>query len=464
MRKLLIVNFLVIFLAAFQTSSLAQNHDHSGHDHSDHSDHDHGSHDGHNHDAHAGHDNGSHAGHDHGSAHAHDGHAGHEHRICGELAHHPFNAGETALHHIADANVFTIGPLHIPLPVVLYSKDQGLSVFNTNKFKNELLAHHADGHQAYNGYVLAGGTIKRIDPTYLVAGKSFNSNGAVPIEGVVHKVEVIDGKNMDVYYACDGNNLWKLESKSTLDGGLFGGGLTSFTDFSPTKNVVSMILVCLFLFLVFRRVAKAYKKRAGKEPKGLQSLMETFVVFIRDEVAIPFIGHKWEKYFGLLCSIFFFIVGLNLFGQIPFFGNANVTGNLAVTAVLAIIAFLVTNICGNSHYWGHLFNPPGVPFFVKLILVPVELLGIFIKPITLMLRLFANISAGHIVLVVFVGLIFVFGQEGNNILGGYATGIGSVLLSLFMMAIELIVAFVQAFVFTLLTASYIGAATEEAHH
>ena len=187
-------------------------------------------------------------------------------------------------------------------------------------------------------------------------------------------------------------------------------------------------------------------------------------MFIRDEVAIPFLGeHKWEKYFGLLASIFFFIVGLNLFGQIPFFGNANVTGNLAVTAVIAIIAFFVTNISGNRHYWGHLFNPPGVPLFVKIILVPVELMGVFIKPITLMLRLFANIAAGHIVLVVFVGLIFVFGKEGTNMFGGYATGIGSVLLSLFMMAIELIVAFVQAFVFTLLT-SYIGAATEEAHH
>lgn len=456
MRKFLVVNFLVLFLAAFQTSSLAQNHDHSGHDHSSHAGHDHGSHDGHDHGSHAGHDHDSHAG------------SGHDHHpavLCGVKVNHDFNPGETALHHISDANVFTIGPLHIPLPVILFAKDQGLSVFTTNKFHNDLVSAHADGHQAYKGYVLHGGVIKRIMPDYTVNGATFNATGATPIAGIVHQVEQVEGKDKDVFYACDGNALWKLEAKSTLDAGLFGGGMTSFTDLSPTKNVVSMILVCLFLFLVFRKVAKAYKTREGQEPKGLQSLMETFVVFIRDEVAIPFIGeHKWEKYFGLLASIFFFIVGLNLFGQIPFFGNANVTGNLAVTAVLAIIAFFVTNISGNSHYWGHLFNPPGVPFFVKLILVPVELLGIFIKPITLMLRLFANIAAGHIVLVVFVGLIFVFGNEGANVVGGYATGIGSVLLSLFMMAIELIVAFVQAFVFTLLTASYIGAATEEAHH
>ncbi len=471
MRKFLIINLLVILVACFQTSVMAQNHDHSGHNHSSHDGH---SHAGHDHSSHAGHDHGSHAGHDHeshaGHDHAHDGHGAH-HMVCGVESDHSFDIGATALHHIADANVFTIGPLHIPLPVILYSKDQGVNVFTTKKFHNATLAHHADGHIAHNGYVLHGGTIKRIDPTYKVNGQSFNSNADVDIKGYVWQPAPIydkdgkdTGKTKETAFACDGKNLWKLENSSTADFGLFGGGFTSFIDFSLTKNVVSMLLICLLLFFVFRSVARAYAKREGKEPKGLQSLMEVFVVFIRDEVAIPFLGHKWEKYFGLLASIFFFIVGLNLFGQIPFFGNANVTGNLAVTAVIAIIAFIVTNINGNGHYWGHLLNPPGVPFFVKIILVPVELMGIFIKPITLMLRLFANIAAGHIVLVVFVGLIFVFGKEGTNIFGGYATGIGSVLLSLFMMAIELIVAFVQAFVFTLLTASYIGAATEEAHH
>jgi F-type H+-transporting ATPase subunit a len=473
MRKFLIINLLVVLVACFQTSAIAQNHDHSSHDHSGHN---HSSHEGHDH---SGHNHSNHTGHNHGSESDHD-HANHDgdhdhgehHMVCGEEADHSFNIGATALHHISDANVFTIGPLHIPLPVILWSKDQGLNVFTTKKFHNHTLAHHADGHIAHKGYVLHGGTIKRIDPTYKAHGKTFDASKDVDITGYLFKPAAVyddegndTGKTKEAAFACDGNNLWKLEDSSKADGGLFGGGLSSFIDFSLTKNVVSMLLICMLLFIVFRRVAKAYAKREGKEPKGLQSLMEVFVVFIRDEVAIPFLGeHKWEKYFGLLASIFFFIVGLNLFGQIPFFGNANVTGNLAVTAVIAIIAFFVTNISGNRHYWGHLFNPPGVPLFVKIILVPVELMGVFIKPITLMLRLFANIAAGHIVLVVFVGLIFVFGKEGTNMFGGYATGIGSVLLSLFMMAIELIVAFVQAFVFTLLTASYIGAATEEAHH
>ena len=161
-------------------------------------------------------------------------------------------------------------------------------------------------------------------------------------------------------------------------------------------------------------------------------------------------------------SLFFFILGLNLFGQIPFFGGSNVTGNLAVTMVLAVITFIVVNINGNKHYWEHIFWMPGVPAWVKTILTPVEFLGIFIKPLTLMLRLFANITAGHMVIVIFVGLIFMFGkgQWGASL----GTAVGSTLLTVFMMSIELLVAFIQAFVFTILTASYIGAATEEAHH
>jgi F-type H+-transporting ATPase subunit a len=162
-------------------------------------------------------------------------------------------------------------------------------------------------------------------------------------------------------------------------------------------------------------------------------------------------------------AIFFFILGLNLFGQIPFFGGSNVTGNLGVTAVLAIFAFIITNVNGNRHYWEHVFWMPGVPAWVKTILTPVEFLGLFIKPFTLMLRLFANITAGHMVIIIFVSLIFVFGKSGSVPAGAYGAAIGSTLLTLFMMSIELLVAFIQAFVFAILTASYIGAAIEEHH-
>jgi F-type H+-transporting ATPase subunit a len=176
------------------------------------------------------------------------------------------------------------------------------------------------------------------------------------------------------------------------------------------------------------------------------------------------VGHKWEKYLPFLMSLFFFILGLNLFGQIPFFGGSNVTGNLGVTMVLAIITFLLVNLNGNRHYWQHILWMPGVPAWVKSILTPVEVLGVFIKPLTLMLRLFANITAGHMVIVIFVSLIFLFGKSGESAPASYGTAVGSTVLTLFMMSIELLVAFIQAFVFTILTASYIGAATEDEHH
>jgi len=193
--------------------------------------------------------------------------------------------------------------------------------------------------------------------------------------------------------------------------------------------------------------------------------MEPIFIFIQDEVAKPFLGPKWEKFLPLLLSLFFFILGLNLFGQIPFLGGSNVTGNLGFTAVLALITFIVVTINGNKNYWSHIVWMPGVPAIIKiLILTPVEILGMFIKPFTLMLRLFANITAGHIVVMAFVGLIFMFGKLGESLGGGVVGAVVSIPLTIFIMAIELLVAFIQAYVFTLLTASYIGAATEEHHH
>lgn len=415
--------------------SMSAQHNHDGHDHSGHD--------------HSGHD---HSGHDH-AAHAH--HATKGNHGCGAGHNGEFDVAETAMHHISDANVYSIGPLQIPLPIMLKS-DDGWELGTSAKFKPDLLG-HGDGNVGHNRYVLHGGIVKRI------ANPSFPM-GEFEVKGFRHGKLEIDGKEKDVSYVCIGDKEELLEQKSTFDGGLFGGGITSYKDFSLTKNVVSMLLVCLFLFWIFRRAAKAYAGQEGKAPKGLQGMLETFVVFIRDEVAIPFLGPKWEKYFTFLLSVFFFILGLNLFGQVPFFGGSNVTGNLAVTMVLAILTFLIVNISGNAHYWKHLLVAPGVPFFVKLIIIPVELMGVFIKPLTLMLRLFANITAGHIVMVVFIGFIFIFGKSGESIGGASGAAVGSTLLTLFMMAIELIVALVQAFVFTILTASYIGAATEEVEH
>lgn len=377
-------------------------------------------------------------------SHAHDTHGG------------EFDPGATAFHHISDANVYSIGPWSIPLPCFLYAPHHGWDVFSSSKFEFSGDS-HANGHKAYNQYVLDGGTVKR------VADHSFPS-GSVDIGGIMHVEEEVDGQKKDVAYVCYNGSPYQLDDKSTADGGVFGGGITSFYDFSMTKNVVSLLIVFLFLSWLFLKIAKAYKTRDGQAPSGLQSLVEPVFVFIQDEVAKPFLGKKYMKFLPLLMALFFFILGLNLFGQIPFFGGSNVTGNLAFTMVIAIIVFIVTNLNGNKDYWKHILWMPGVPAWVKVILTPVEVLGLFIKPITLMLRLFANITAGHMVLVIFVSLIFVFSKNGASSIGGYGTAIPSALLTLFMMAIELLVAFIQAFVFTILTASYIGAAIEEQHH
>lgn len=373
-----------------------------------------------------------------------------------EEGHGKFDPGATAFHHIADQNVYSIGPFNIPLPCILYNKETGWDLFSSSKFHFKGFG-HGEGHSAYNRYVLYEGNVQRI-----VDG-SFPM-GEVSIEGFHSKQEEVEGKKKEVTYVKANGQEYKLDKKSTADGGLFGGGVTSFYDFSLGKNATSMLIVCSLLGWLFISIAKAYKNNPGKAPRGIQNLIEPIILFLRDEVAKPFIGAKWEKYFPFLLALFFFILGLNLFGQVPFFGGSNVTGNLSVTMVLALIAFVIVTVSGNKHYWQHILWMPGVPAWVKTILTPVEILGVFIKPLTLMLRLFANITAGHITLVVFVGLIFIFGKSGQNVGASLGTSIGSGLLSMFMMAIELLVAFIQAYVFTLLTASYLGAATEEHHN
>jgi F-type H+-transporting ATPase subunit a len=367
---------------------------------------------------------------------------------CGEESG-EYDPTNTAYHHIGDANVYSIGPWSFPLPCILYAPDHGLDFFSSGKFG---IGHHGTGHYAYKGYVLYEGTVRRVNDVQF-------PNEKTEVECVFAKKE--DGQEV-IYVKYNGQDI-RCDNKSTADGGLFGGGLTSFYDFSITKNVVAMFLVFMFLGLMFIKIARMYSNRVGKEPKGIQSFIEPIFLFIQDEVAKPFLGKHWERFLPYLMSIFFFILGLNLFGQIPFFGGANVTGNFAFTMVLAIIAFIIITINGNKDYWEHVFWMPGVPAWVKIILTPVEVLGIFIKPFTLMLRLFANITAGHIVVLSFIGLIFIFGKTGTSMAGATTGVVASLPLTLFMMAIELLVAFIQAFVFTILTASYLGAATEEHH-
>ncbi|MDX1667398.1 MAG: F0F1 ATP synthase subunit A, partial [Saprospiraceae bacterium] len=272
-------------------------------------------------------------------------------------------------------------------------------------------------------------------------------------------------KKEDVYYALYQGNEYKLDRPSTLDGGVLGGGITSFYDFSITKNVFSMLIASILLVWLFLAVARGYKKNEGKAPSGVQSFMEPFFTFMRDEVTIPMIGEEhYERYQPFIMTLFFFILFCNLFGLIPFFpGSANITGNLAVTLTLAVFTFIVTNINGNRHYWEHVLWMPGIPAWVKVILTPVEILGLFIKPFSLMIRLFANITAGHIIILSLIGLIFLFGNNGQDIGGAVVGGVIGMLFTAFMNLIELLVAFLQAFIFAILSASYIGAAVDEGH-
>jgi F-type H+-transporting ATPase subunit a len=233
-------------------------------------------------------------------------------------------------------------------------------------------------------------------------------------------------------------------------------------DLSITKNVIALFVSAILLLWIFLSIAKSYKTRGKTAPKGIQSLLEPIIIFIRDEVVKPSVGAHYEKFLPMLLTIFFFIFINNLMGLIPIapFG-ANLTGNIAVTMVLSFVVFLVVSFSGNKHYWKHIFMPD-VPKALWVLLIPIEILGVVLKPFVLMLRLFANITAGHIIILGFFSLIFIFGEK--SAVAGFGTSILSVAFTLFMSVLELLVAFLQAYVFTLLASLYIGSATEEHHH
>jgi F-type H+-transporting ATPase subunit a len=226
------------------------------------------------------------------------------------------------------------------------------------------------------------------------------------------------------------------------------------TDFSITKNVAMLFINATLLLGVFLTVAKAYKKNKGGAPKGIQSFMEPIIVFVRDEIVKPNIGHRYQTFLPYLLTLFFFILFGNLLGLLP--GAANLTGNIAVTFTLAILTFIITNVSGNKGYWSHIFWTPGVPLPLRPIILLVEVIGIFTKPFSLMIRLFVAITAGHIVLLSLICLTFIFGSIW--------VGFGSTLIVLFINLIEILVAGIQAYVFTLFSSLYIGMAIADHDH
>ena len=315
-----------------------------------------------------------------------------------------FNAGELIIGHITDSHEWHIaGHVIVPLPIIVYSKEKGLSVFSSSRVEEE---------QIYNGY--------KLEKNHIVA---------VDASGKVDEAATAQ--------------LW---------------------DVSLTKNVVSMFTALLLMLWMFTSAAKAYKRNPGKAPKGMQSLLEPLIIFVRDDIAKSAIGEKkYKRYLPFLLTVFFFIWINNLLGLIPIIpGGANVTGNIAIGMTLAIVVFLITTFTANWNYWRHIIAMPGVPIGVLIILTPIEIFGMFLKPMVLMIRLFANMLAGHIIALSFFCLIFIFAEMSTGL--GWGVGVFSVAFTIFMGMLELLVAFLQAYVFTLLAAMYFGTAIEEHHH
>lgn len=357
----------------------------------------------------------------------------------------PFNPGDVIIEHVIDAHdwhIMTIGHKHIsiPLPIILFQEGH-LLCFSSSAFTN----HHSHKPAA----VLYNAQWERLDER--AATPSQAAHALALLHHPPHKGKIVP---VDVKTYLSSGQLVAIE------------GAEAPLDFSITKNVFALMVVALVFLLIFMAVAKSYKRREGQAPKGLQSVVEPLIVFIRDDIAKSSIGEKkYKKYVPFLLTVFFFIFISNLMGLIPIFpAGANLTGNLAITAVLALFTFVITTFSGNKSYWQHIFNTPGVPWWLKfpVPLMPiVELTGVFIKPFVLMVRLFANILAGHIIILGFVSLIFIFGAI--NVYVGYGVSIVSVLFSLFLSVLEILVALIQAYVFTLLSALYFGAAVEEHH-
>jgi len=234
---------------------------------------------------------------------------------------------------------------------------------------------------------------------------------------------------------------------------LADSGKTVF-DLSITKNVAMLFITAGLMLFIFLSVAKGFKNNQGKAPTGVQSFFEPIILFVRDEIVKPNIGHHYEKFLPYMLTLFFFILFGNLLGLLP--GAGNLTGNIAVTMILAVFTFLITNFNGKKAYWGHVLWTPGVPHWLRVVILPVEVVGLFTKPFSLMIRLFVAITAGHIVILGIICLTFIFGS--------IYVGIGASLISLFINLIELLVAGIQAYVFTMFSSLYIGMAVEEHDH
>jgi F-type H+-transporting ATPase subunit a len=339
-----------------------------------------------------------------------------------------YKPSEQILHHILDTHNWEIvGPITIKLPWFFYSSRDGM-VFAADE---EALLER--GYLAYHDHLY-------------------------PLQSGAES-EVRMGEHDHVEFS-GGMSFEEFKKASVAEG-------ISVLDLSLTKTSLQMIMVMTLLLVIFIAVANAYKKRGLAAPKGMQSFMEPIIIFIRDEVARPHLRGKATVFMPYLLTLFFFIWFANLFGLMPF--NSNIAGNISVTASLAVLTFILTQVNGSKDHWKHIFNTPGVPWWLKfgIPLMPVvEFISLFTKPFALAVRLFANITAGHFMVLGLVSLIFIMGDAGANPAGGWGIMPLSVLFSVVIFLLEMIVAIIQPYIFTLLTAVFIGMAmeTHDDHH
>jgi F-type H+-transporting ATPase subunit a len=363
---------------------------------------------------------------------------------------------DVIIHHVMDTHDWHLAdigetPIALHLPWILYNSHTGLEFFSSTHAlaENE---HYLESHDKV--YHVASKT--PVHTFHNVAADSVEKNELKKmVAESADKYAFVHHKGID--RAADGKKT-KVDHVEVYE--LVPG--TTLIDFSLTKTGLQILIVAIVLFLMFTSVARAYKKRAGMAPKGLQSFMEPVILFVRDDVAKPYLHGKHDKFVPYLLSLFFFIWFSNMLGLTPL--SSNIAGNTTITIMLALITLILIVANSTKDFWMHILWFPGVPVWMKPLMFVVELMGFFTKPAALAIRLFANISAGHFMVLALISLIFILGDNGHSVGGAITIMPLSVAFSLFIFAVELLVAAVQAFVFSLLTAVFIGQAMETHAH
>ena len=345
---------------------------------------------------------------------------------------------------VSETPVATAPAQAVEVPAAVTEKDK------IKKENKDFITHHLLDAHSFDIMVTKEG--KHIGfPLPVIFYDSANGLHTMMSSAFHHGEEVVESKGG--YYKLFHEKIYKTDASGTINLDEHQHATNEkVLDFSITKTVLMVVVTALLMIFIFGGIARSYKN--SLVPTGAGKILEPLILFIRDDIAKPNIGAKYQKYMSYLLTIFFFILFLNVFGLLPF--GINVTGNIAITAALAIFTFLITQFTANKNYWQHIFWMPGLPLPMKIVMMPIEIIGMFIKPFALLIRLFANMTAGHIVIMSLIAMIYVF----KNVIAGVAFPF----LTFVLYLLEILVAFLQAYIFTMLSAVYFGMANEEHHH